>query len=65
MNRIYEIEEGSGSVEGIQSGAKVTLPPQASLTAQNKITLNGGTLQVGNGSGGSLAVGSAVVIAVW
>ncbi|KAL7435336.1 hypothetical protein ACHAXM_004695 [Skeletonema potamos] len=42
---IYEIEEGSGSVEGIQSGAKVTLPPQASLTAQNKITLNGGSLK--------------------
>jgi hypothetical protein len=42
---IYEIEEGSGSVEGIQSGAKVTLPPQASLTAQNKITLNGSSLK--------------------
>jgi hypothetical protein len=42
---IYEIEEGSGSVEGIQSGAKVTLPSEASLTAQNKINLNGASLK--------------------
>jgi hypothetical protein len=38
---IYEIEEGSGSVEGIPSGAKVTLPDNASLNAQGKVTLNG------------------------
>ena len=38
---IYEIEVGSGSVEGIQSGDPVTLPDNASLNAQGKVTLNG------------------------
>jgi hypothetical protein len=41
---IYEIEEGSGNVKDIQSGDIVTLPHEASLTALNKITLNGASL---------------------
>ena len=41
---ICEIEEGSGSVEGIQSGVTVQLPPTASLNAQGRVDLNGGAL---------------------
>jgi len=42
---IYEIEEGSGDVEGIQSGAIVTLPPQATLNSKRQINLGGASLK--------------------
>ena len=34
---IYEIEVGSGSIEGIQSGARVTLPENASFLGPARI----------------------------
>lgn len=44
---IYEIEAGSGSVEGVNSGDKVNLPPQAyrNPNADGKINLAGGKIQ--------------------